>query len=146
MASTRHVLVAFDFDHTIINDNSDTYIRRLAPNGGKIPSEISQLYSEKGWTKYMAEVFKYLHKNGTMPKQLLSCVAEINFVTGMYDLITYLAPENGAEERPCSTNFDSIIISDSNSVCVQCYDYKFMCYCFIFQSTKVECVFCKIVS
>lgn len=51
------VLLAFDFDHTIIGDNSDTYIAKLAP-GGKIPKEIKDLYSERGWTHFMGQVFR----------------------------------------------------------------------------------------
>ena len=35
-----HELVIFDFDETIVECNSDTFINVLAPNG-KIPEEIS---------------------------------------------------------------------------------------------------------
>jgi len=110
------VLIAFDFDHTIINDNSDTYIRRLAPNNGAIPTEISKLYSDKGWTRYMAEVFKYLHVNGITPSQLLNCVAEIPMVSGMAELLSYINVEQQIEGTEVNVNFDAIIISDANSV------------------------------
>lgn len=38
------ILVAVDFDHTLIDDNSDTYIQKLAP-GGKFPPEMRERYS-----------------------------------------------------------------------------------------------------
>jgi pyridoxal phosphate phosphatase PHOSPHO2 len=119
----KRVLIAFDFDHTIIDDNSDTYIQRLAPNGGKIPEEITKLYSSRGWTKFMSEVFKYLRSNGTNQTQLLDCVAEIPLVNGMLELLTYLTPSEKEDAAAVQTVqeqmvvYDAIIISDSNSVC-----------------------------
>ena len=52
------LLIAFDFDHTLVDDNSDTYIiKRLAPNG-KLPDEIKAIYRKKCWTTYMGAIFK----------------------------------------------------------------------------------------
>ena len=118
---SKRVLIAFDFDHTIINDNSDTYIQRLAPNGGKIPDGINKLYTDKGWTTYMAEVFKYLHKNGTTPSQLLDCVAEIPMVSGMSELLNFIMLEQKIGGKEVDVNFDAIIISDDNSVSTSNY-------------------------
>jgi pyridoxal phosphate phosphatase PHOSPHO2 len=113
---TKRVLIAFDFDHTIVNDNSDIYIQRLAPNNGKIPDDISQLYSDNGWTNYMAAIFKYLHANGTTSSQLLDCVAEIPLVNGMPELLTYLTTGDKINGEDVHVAFDPIIISDANSV------------------------------
>ncbi|KAK2146398.1 hypothetical protein LSH36_611g03012 [Paralvinella palmiformis] len=99
------VLVAFDFDHTIIDDNSDLYVRKLAPDG-KIPAAISELYNNRGWTEYMAAIFKYLHENQTTSIDIEQCMLEIPFVDGMKELFSYL---------DCDL-FDVIIVSDSNSV------------------------------
>ena len=102
---SEKMLVAFDFDHTIIDDNSDLYVRKLAPNG-KIPDHIKALYSDDGWTDYMGSIFQYLHENGTTPEDILQCMTEIKFTEGMKDLLRYLNRDN----------FHVIIISDSNSV------------------------------
>jgi len=99
------ILVAFDFDHTIIDENSDLYVRKLAP-GGTIPSEISQLYSNRGWTEYMGAIFQYLHDNNTTSKDIHDCMLEIPLVQGMKELFDFMN----------SDQFDVIIISDSNSV------------------------------
>lgn len=99
------ILLAFDFDHTIINDNSDTYVTKLAPNG-KIPPEIKALYSDQGWTLFMSEIFRYLHSNKTTPKQILECMTEISFSPGMVDLLTTLD----------QTKAEAIVISDANYI------------------------------
>jgi len=89
----KRVLVAFDFDHTLIDKNSDTYVLRLIPDGGQLPASIKKLYStESGWNDYMREVFRYLHSTcGVSRDQLLSCVAEIPLVEGMRELLEYLS-------------------------------------------------------
>ena len=40
---SEKILVVFDFDHTLIDDNSDLYVRKLAP-GGKLPQYIKDKY------------------------------------------------------------------------------------------------------
>lgn len=101
-------LVAFDFDHTLIDDNSDIYVQKLAPNG--IPPEIKSQYSDKGWTNYMGAIFKFLHQNGTRKSEILDCMREIRLTKGMPELLRHLA------ENDCET----VIISDSNSVFIRC--------------------------
>lgn len=101
----KKILVALDFDYTLINANSDTFIYQLAPNK-EIPKEIKALYSVNGWTYYMKEVFKYLHKNGVTEKDILSCIEKISLTDGMNELLETLSPER--------TEF--IIISDSNNI------------------------------
>lgn len=99
------ILLAFDFDHTIIDANSDLYVKVLAPDG-EIPQEIEDQYSDSGWTEYMGEIFKYLHSIGIRENDMKKCMHEIEITEGMADLIKHAA-EKGHE---------IIIISDSNSV------------------------------
>ncbi|XP_062566127.1 pyridoxal phosphate phosphatase PHOSPHO2-like [Saccostrea cucullata] len=101
---TEKILFAFDFDHTVIDENSDLYCKRLAPDG-KIPQEIEDTYSDVGWTKYMGLIFEYLHSHGVTEQHFRECMNEIPLTKGMRELIEY-ATENKHE---------SIIISDSNS-------------------------------
>jgi len=103
----KRALVAFDFDHTLINKNSDTYILRLLPNGTDLPQSIRKLYSTAGWNDYQREVFRYLHSLHVTKDQLLSCVAEIPLIEGMRELLEYLAAskvmavEVNAEDGSC---------------------------------------------
>ncbi|XP_071515740.1 pyridoxal phosphate phosphatase PHOSPHO2-like isoform X2 [Panulirus ornatus] len=99
------VLLALDFDHTVIDNNSDTYIYKLAP-GCKIPDDLKVLYRKDGWTQYMGEVFKFLHRNGIKKEAILDCLKEIKLTEGMKELFTGVPRD--------LTEF--IIISDANSV------------------------------
>ena len=60
--SGNNVLLAFDFDHTIIDGNSDITVRQLAPDG-KIPQRIKDTYRNDDWTHYMGEIFKVRVQN-----------------------------------------------------------------------------------
>ncbi|KAB7494056.1 Pyridoxal phosphate phosphatase PHOSPHO2 [Armadillidium nasatum] len=101
----KKILIALDFDHTIIDDNSDTSLYKLAPDK-KIPPELKALYHENGWTHYMNEVFKYLHRNNVKKQDILSCLENIPLTEGMDELFSTL-PEDLTEY---------IIISDSNTI------------------------------
>ncbi|KAL3831736.1 hypothetical protein ACJMK2_023452 [Sinanodonta woodiana] len=97
------ILVAFDFDHTIIDENSDLSVIKLAPDG-ELPEEIQAKYSDNGWTNYMGAIFEYLHKNGTTKDDFAKCINDIPFTSGFAELFQYLRDD-------C---FEVIIISDSN--------------------------------
>ncbi|XP_053650063.1 pyridoxal phosphate phosphatase PHOSPHO2 isoform X1 [Cherax quadricarinatus] len=103
---TKHkVLLALDFDHTVIDNNSDTYIYKLAPDH-KIPDDLKLLYRRDNWTHYMGEVFKFLYKNGVTKERIFNCLKEIKLTDGMKELLTGVPRD--------LTEF--IIISDGNSV------------------------------
>lgn len=99
---TRNLAV-FDFDHTIINDNSDTAVMKLVDN--KIPREVKLLHRSDGWTAFMQGVFKTLHENQIQEDAINNFIKHLPAVQGMPELI---------KEMNESFNFDVIIISDSN--------------------------------
>lgn len=105
----KKVLVIFDFDHTVIDANSDLHVQKLAPNG-ELPPEIKERYSPSGWTPFMRAVFRYLYDNQVLPDDILDCLLEIKFVDGILDLLKKLQAAGGHEV---------IIISDSNSVFIE---------------------------
>ncbi|XP_050388763.2 pyridoxal phosphate phosphatase PHOSPHO2 [Patella vulgata] len=106
--ATDKILLAFDFDHTIIDDNSDIHVIKLAPNG-KLPQSIQDQYDDNGWTEYMGTIFKYLFENGINQEDIRTCMHEIRLTDGMEELF----------EQAKSDRFESIIISDSNSIFIQ---------------------------
>ena len=67
------------------------------------------MYSEKGWTLYMREIFRYLHMNNVTPNQILECMSEIKFSPGMIELLNNLD----------QSKTEVIIISDSNSIFIE---------------------------
>lgn len=105
MTTKKKILVAFDFDHTIIDGNSDIEITHLCP-GGKVPKEIKAKYSSRSWTNYMASIFRYLHEHGKVASDMEKTICGIPLTEGMPELMEYLKQEP----------FEVIIISDSNSV------------------------------
>lgn len=119
MSSRKKILVAFDFDHTVIDGNSDIEISHLCP-GGKVPKEIKSKYSEKSWTNYMGAIFKYLHEHGTTAADMENTIHSIPLTAGMEELFKFLNQEP----------FEVIIISDSNSVFID-YSLKFHNYQFV---------------
>ncbi|PNW73435.1 hypothetical protein CHLRE_14g631850v5 [Chlamydomonas reinhardtii] len=58
-APTADRLWLFDFDYTIVDDNSDTWIHRCAP-GGQLPSAVRDSYVAPDWIGYMNRVLSHL--------------------------------------------------------------------------------------
>lgn len=100
----KKILMAFDFDHTIINDNCDITINVLFP-GGKVPSELKNSDPKIGWTARMQSIFKHLHANNVTKEQLLDSLSGILFSPGMKQFLLKLPADK----------VDLIIISDANS-------------------------------
>lgn len=101
------VLLVFDFDNTIIDDNSDTRIVQCAPDK-KLPMELQDSYQKGFWTEFMGRVFKYLGDEGVKEDEMRRTVISMPFTSGMVELFSFL--------RMNKDKFDCIIISDSNSV------------------------------
>ncbi|XP_069327597.1 pyridoxal phosphate phosphatase PHOSPHO2 [Eulemur rufifrons] len=101
------ILLVFDFDNTIIDDNSDTWIVQCAP-GRKLPIELKASYQKGFWTEFMGRVFKYLGDKGVREDEMKRAVTSMPFTPGMVELFNFI--------RKTKDKFDCIIISDSNSV------------------------------
>jgi len=87
----KRVLIAFDFDHTLIDETVDTYVLKLLPDGAQLPASIEKMNSVHHWNDYQREVFRYLHSMHVTKDQLLACVDEMPMVKGMRELLEYLA-------------------------------------------------------
>ncbi|XP_030754897.1 probable phosphatase phospho2 [Sitophilus oryzae] len=102
-------LAVFDFDHTVINDNSDTVVLNLIDKC-KITDDLRNLYRSDGWTAYMQGIFEVLHENRVAQIHIDNIIKEIPEVDGMSTLIN---------ELHHNMNYDVIIISDSNTHFIQ---------------------------
>ncbi|NWX47469.1 PHOP2 phosphatase, partial [Steatornis caripensis] len=100
-------LLVFDFDHTIVDENSDTWIVKCAPEK-KLPNGLRNSYRPGHWTEYMGRVFVYLRDNGVKEDEMKRTMTTIPFTAGMVDLLGFIG-EN-------KEFFDCIIVSDSNTV------------------------------
>lgn len=98
-------LVAFDFDHTICDDNSDIVARKLI-SSDKIPDTVKRMYQPDNWNAYMGTIFQLLNANFIDVKTIKDAINRIPSVNGIDDLLSELH----------SRNCEIIIISDSNSL------------------------------
>lgn len=105
---THRKLMAFDFDHTVVDDNTDIVVRDLVKS--KISDEITKLYKKSGWIPYMQEIFYLLHGDGFGSAQILDAIQQIPEVASMKTLF---------RELNDTGTVDIIIISDSNSVFIK---------------------------
>lgn len=103
-------LAVFDFDHTVVEDNSDIVARNLLTE--EIPDDIKNLHKSSGWIAYMSEIFKLLHKSGFRKDRIRSAIVNIPEVNGMKNCMKLIKDHN----------FVIIIISDSNSEFIQCWN------------------------
>ena len=62
MEKRKRILAVFDFDHTLIDLNTDVEVQKLSP-GGKLPPEVKELRDKMGWTEFMQQVFIHLDKS-----------------------------------------------------------------------------------
>lgn len=105
---SNKILLAFDFDHTLVDGNSDVWVKKLSP-GGELPQEIEDTYSGDGWTEYMATIFQYLHSTGIRQDKIRQCINEIPVTVGFKDLL----------DHSYKQGHECIIISDSNSTFIR---------------------------
>lgn len=98
-------MAVFDFDHTVVDQNTDIVVRDLV-SADKIPSTVTSLYKRSGWISYMQEIFHILHSHGFRQIDIQHTIEAIPEVRGLTHLIRQLHDEH---------NFDVVILSDSNS-------------------------------
>lgn len=115
---TDYKLAAFDFDHTIIDVNSDTFIDRIllrknqdtTNKNYKYPNEIENFTKTHNWTHRMNAVFNYMDSKYSVTKQdLINCLHEIKIEDSMVDLLKTLH----------KNSFNLIIVSDANSIFIE---------------------------
>ncbi|XP_026496064.1 pyridoxal phosphate phosphatase PHOSPHO2-like [Vanessa tameamea] len=98
-------LAVFDFDRTIVDDDSDaTIINRLREK--KPPPEWEA--GNHDWTPYMSDVFEHAYSAGLHPSDILDSIASMRPNPGIIELISTLAKEG----------WDVLVLTDANSVFV----------------------------
>ncbi|XP_003786525.1 phosphoethanolamine/phosphocholine phosphatase isoform X1 [Otolemur garnettii] len=103
-------LLIFDFDETIVDENSDDSIVRAAP-GQQLPESLRATYREGFYNEYMQRVFKYLGEQGVRPRDLRAVYEAIPLSPGMGDLLQFVAKQGAC--------FEVILISDANTFGVE---------------------------
>jgi pyridoxal phosphate phosphatase PHOSPHO2 len=86
---SRRTLIAFDFDHTIVEENTDIFLLRLL-EGKDLPDEILSQKQSLGWTHYMGKIFQYLHSQGVKSQSIRTHMQKTPLVPGKkYTCPTY---------------------------------------------------------
>lgn len=102
----NRVLVVWDFDFSLINENSDTYvIRQLDPTGGLWAKAENKLHNGTQWTKLMDWAVGELHNQGHDATSLSRVLATIPVMRGAREAVRH-ASDSCAEQR---------ILSDANT-------------------------------
>ena len=114
-------IAAFDFDHTIIDTNSDTFINKIVLEKEsllskddcksdyrfKYPSEIEK---HQCWTVRMNAVFNFMHSKYRITEtDFIQCLKEIKIHDSMKQLL-FLLKEKG---------YEIIIVSDANTFFIE---------------------------
>ena len=98
-------LLVFDFDHTVVEDNTDVEILKVLPTFD--PSPYKQLYKDEGWTVYMDKIFEVFSANGLKKQDFEGVLRTMQLAPGMKDLFDYISKHLDVLE--------CIIASDSNT-------------------------------
>ncbi|GLC60957.1 hypothetical protein PLESTB_001699900 [Pleodorina starrii] len=85
-----HRLWVFDFDWTVVDENSDTWIHRCAP-GGVLPPAIKDSYVAPDWVGYMNRVLGFLAQQGVTADDLRAKLQVIPWTPGMRSLLEAIA-------------------------------------------------------
>ncbi|XP_071752323.1 pyridoxal phosphate phosphatase PHOSPHO2 [Centroberyx gerrardi] len=100
-------LVVFDFDHTVVDDNSDTWVIRCLPDQA-LPDSLRNSYRKGYWTEFMGRVMNYIGDQEVSPDSVRSVMETIPFTAGMTELLSFISEHKSA--------VDCIVISDSNTI------------------------------
>uniref|UniRef100_A0A8D3CN41 Phosphatase phospho2 n=1 Tax=Scophthalmus maximus TaxID=52904 RepID=A0A8D3CN41_SCOMX len=100
-------LMVFDFDHTVVDDNSDTWVVRCLP-GQTLPDSVKNSYRKGHWTEFMGRVMNHIGDQEVSPDRVRSVMETIPITAGMTDLLTFISQNKSA--------IDCIVISDSNTM------------------------------
>lgn len=125
--SPSKALLVFDFDHTIADANSDTWVYRAAP-GGSIPDELKSSYVKGRWLDFMNNIFQYLHAQNVPSEHIISTMHACPLTPGFHELLGHLGSH--------PSKFDCIILSDANNYFID----------WILESHKMKNVFSSVMT
>lgn len=103
---TRKRLVVFDFDETIVDCNSDSWVHKLLGKEG-LPANLDYCKGQD-YFEHVKAVQEHICRQGISEAEYSNCLGEMPVVQGIDDpLISYL--------NKMPETYDIIILSDANS-------------------------------
>lgn len=109
-AENKRFLVLFDFDETIINENSDDVVVRTLP-GQRLPDWLKNSYREGHYNEYSRRILAYLAEQGVTEASIRSVVEKIPSTPGLPNLLQYLQSHK--------QDFELVVVSDANTYFIE---------------------------
>ncbi len=103
-------LFVFDFDHTLVDDNTDTFIMDLCPQLDLKRSLRARRKDFSSWTQFMDHVFYLVHKEGCTKDDIKNHMRKLPLYQEATKSIRLVYESDTA---------DAIILSDSNTIFIQ---------------------------
>ncbi|MEQ2294829.1 hypothetical protein AMECASPLE_007826 [Ameca splendens] len=106
----QRFLVLFDFDETIISENSDDAAVRLLPDQ-QLPAWLINSYREGQYHEFSAKILAYMADQGVTKESIQSAVEKIPPNPGLLDLFHYLQSHQH--------DFELVVVSDANTYFIE---------------------------
>lgn len=106
----QRFLVLFDFDETIIAENSDDAMVRALPSQ-QLPDWLKSTYKEGYYSEYSQRVLAYMAEEGVSKESIKSAVEKIPPTPGLLSLLQYLQSHQ--------QDFELVVVSDANMVFIE---------------------------
>ncbi|KAI8851807.1 phosphatase phospho-type [Chytridium lagenaria] len=107
MSQKKPLLAAFDFDWTVIDDDSDHWvINKLSETQA---AKMKELSGKVQWTDLMGMLLKGLHAEGVTSEDIIKKLGEIPFNPAMVGVFETIKAAGG----------DIIIVSDANTIFIE---------------------------
>ncbi|KAK0084118.1 hypothetical protein PV325_007608 [Microctonus aethiopoides] len=106
---TKPLLMCFDFDQTIVQENTDVVACNLLPKDQIEATKVLYSNCNRSWTIYMRKIFELLHSCGINREAIENNINSTPATSGFEELLKNLH----------SHNCEIIIISDANSIFIE---------------------------
>lgn len=107
-------LYAFDFDHTIVDQNSDSAVMEIIHD--PVPENLQRLYDGTNWSEYMDKIFRFVADEGGTYDIIASKIALLKPTEGMIPLLQRISTS-----RYVHPHSRFIIVSDANTFFIETY-------------------------
>ncbi|KAI9339875.1 phosphatase phospho-type [Obelidium mucronatum] len=101
---SRRILAAFDFDFTLVDNDSDHFVfDKLSP---ELRRKMSELHGVVQWTDLMHQLLGELHQEGKTKQQIIDALGTIEFNPAILKMFEAIKSVGG----------EIIIVSDANTI------------------------------
>ncbi|KAG7268043.1 hypothetical protein CRUP_000226, partial [Coryphaenoides rupestris] len=112
----KRFLILFDFDETIIAENSDDAVLCAAP-GQRLPDWLTASYREGHYNEHMQRVLAYLAEQGVTEDAIRAALEKIPPTPGLAALFHFL--------RAHQHDYEAVVVSDANAYFIETWLRRF---------------------